>query len=1312
MNFSKQKQKLLAVLCVVCLILTPIWAYAADVVAAPLTTAGTTNGMVRVYLSSIGSKTTLNLTVNGSYSINGNVNQSLSSGEKLAVALNTSTGNITLTKGGQSASMGTSFQLRRHSAAQAGGILIAESLNASNPYPGDMLLTAQKSGSVYKLYAIANVFIEDYLYGVVPYEMGNSAHVEALKAQAVAARTYTLNKMNTRSSALYDVVDTTNDQVYRGTPSGNANCVAAVDGTRGIISMAGNSLVETYYTASNGGQTESSLNAWGSGRTYLTVKDDPFDLANTDAVVKKTTVYGDFSNSSQNTTLKSLLTSKAKTAASSLGYDSSTVSIQRITSVVPHTPKYASPSVLYSNMDFFVTAQAKKSGSVTASTINLQLTFSIFSELESALGMSINSTANELWSVTKSGDNFTVEARRFGHGIGLSQRGAMQMGRLGYNYADILGFYYTGSKRVQYTFTNTILSPISSGGSTTIVTPVDPAELTDDEAPCTATVSLVNKQGSLGIYNAAATTAGIIGAVPNGAPVRVYAIDGAWCFISYGQVYGYAQKSGLTINGTAPLATELKPSQISEYAVVKANGYLNLRQSASSNADILGTAPEGAVLSVFSKESGWAYIQYGSLNAYASTSFLTFSSTYPTAISNPDENLATVNLSNADDTVNLRTAASLSGGIIAKLPHGTKVTVVKNDGSWCQVTYNGQTGFIMTSYLLISGTAEPAPTPERPTEQTLTAQIKIDGNSVTIYNEGNELADMVGTIENGATVTVNVYGMTWCQVRYLELTGYVKTKDLSFAGSSQDQTGEKATVTTQSGSLNLRSKSSAGSSILCTVPRLTVLSVLQRGETWCQVTYNGLTGYVMTLYLTFPGDAVPVTPTPAPGESSSNLTAKVTTVSGSLNLREEAGSGAKVITTIPRNETIPVLEKGDQWCQVSYAGLTGYVMTSFLTYIEAEPTPTPSPSISPDSQASDEPTPTPEESETQEPTPTPEATQGPQALFGTVTTVSGSLNLRQTASTGAKVLCVIPRGTKLAVKEKTEAWSTVTYRGMDGYVMNTYLTFSTEGADQAPISNEGVTATVTTVSGGLNLRTRPESGNNVILSIPRLSRIIVYENGVKWCYVAYNGVYGYVMTSYLSFSQGAAVESVAGEGAIAYVNTQNGGNLNFRDEANGKVIGSIPNRTQLNVISKGASWCQVQYLDSTGYVMTAYLSFDASPTQVAAQTNETAVAEATVAQEASVPTQTPGPTSTPEPTQIPVPIVDPTLKDVQEEIYVMADPNLDWVGIYRECSIDPSPLAKVSEQAMILLQTGDNWCKVQLGDIKGYCLASELVMPE
>lgn len=1123
MTLKEYTKKWAAFLCVLisCFVISGLAKAEASVVSAPLHRASSvTNGMVRVFLSSISSKTILHLTINGSYSINGNVNQSLANGEKITVSINPSTGSITLTHNSKSSNMDGRFQLRRHSTSQSGGVLVNESLNSTNPYPGDMLFIAQKVNGSYKLYTIVNVFIEDYLYGVVPYEMGNSAHIEALKAQAVAARTYTLSKMQQRSGMLYDVVDTTNDQVYRGTPTGNVNCKAAVDATRGIVSMFGSSLVETYYTASNGGQTESSSNAWGSSRGYLVVKDDPFDLGNTDALVKKVTVYSEFNHINQNSSLKALLLNKAKIQLSNQN-----VIISTIKAVTPHTTKYKSPSLLYTQITFTVTAQ------VDGITKNIDLTCSIFSELEKMLSMSINTTQNELWTVTKSGNQFLIASRRFGHGIGLSQRGAMQMGRLGYTYSDILGFYYQGSKRMQYTFSNTILSPLSPNGSSDITTNITPAELEEENSECMAIVSLVNKKDSLALRNQPSSTGLVLGAIPNNAPIHVYAIKDNWCFVCYNQTYGYVQKSGLIVTGTAPEETDLRPSVITEYAIVTAKGYLNLRSDASISANILGTAPKGSVLNVFSRTNEWAYIQYGSINAYASTSFMTFHSEYPLQVSNSFETTAIISLDNAMGTVNLRSEPSFDASILATIAHGTCITVFKNDGSWATVVYNGQTGYILSSFLSTTDESSPILSPSpMPTEGETDI---LDEDKMALY----------------------------------------------------------AIVTTNSGSLNLRSKATAGSTILTTIPRLTQVAVLERSEIWTKVSYIQYSGYVMSMYLTYENEqnsvaestgsiettAKPQQTLESPSQATENpvqtpagdnvvITAKVNTASGSLNMRINPDSNSEVIKTIPKGTIVLVNQRGDKWSSVTYSGISGFVMNSFLLYPEQE-TMTPVGTLEPSPE------------ETLE-------TINAERIYARVTTVSGGLNLRVAMQSDSQVLTVVPRNTTIEVDAKHFEWSRITYRGYQGYVMNKFLSFLKEDDVVIPVSS--LKAYVSTPSGTLNLRSDPFVSNNIILQIPPAAQVTIYERGVNWSYVEYNSVRGYVMSRYLSNELNNASDSGNTSFSVC-VKTPNGGSLNLRETPNGKVVLTIPNTTLLTVVSQSGVWSKVTYNGVHGYVMSSYL---------------------------------------------------------------------------------------------------------------------------
>lgn len=494
-----------------------------DIAGAPLQrNTQAQNGMVRVYLSSMGSLSSMDVTVVGSYSISGSTTLSLSGGDTARITFNKSTGQISLTVRGQTHALGQEAVLRRHVANGDSGLRIAQGKKPGNLYPGDLRLVAKASSGTYKLYPIVYVYIESYLKGVLPYEMGDSAGGEALKAQAVAARTYTLNKMNTRTNQLYDVVDTTNDQVYYGNSDTTPNCTAAVEATKGIVLMNGGALTSTFYTASNGGQTESAKNLWGSnGYDYLSVKDDPFDKQNAASVTRKTTVYADNTLPAQNSKLASLLNAKAQAATGDSG-----ARVTYISAITPHSPMYPSPSRLYTKLDFDVTVS---SGGMTR---QMTLTCDIFSELETMLGMSINTAKNELWSVEQSGVVFTLYARRFGHGIGMSQRGAMQMSALGYTYDEILGFYYGGSYRMQHVFSHTILDAVSNGGGT-ITTTDTPAVITPSSGD-QARVSLVGVNDYAPLRYTPSSDGKVLTSVPNGSAVTVLTRQERWTLVRLG----------------------------------------------------------------------------------------------------------------------------------------------------------------------------------------------------------------------------------------------------------------------------------------------------------------------------------------------------------------------------------------------------------------------------------------------------------------------------------------------------------------------------------------------------------------------------------------------------------------------------------------------------------------------------------------------------------------------------------------------------------------------------------------------------------
>lgn len=117
--------------------------------------------------------------------------------------------------------------------------------------------------------------LEDYVRGVVANELspGGYPALEALKAQAIAARTYALKNMGQFMSQGFDILPTTRSQVYRGLTSEHPLSSRAVDETRGLIATYGGEPINALYTSTCGGRTENSENIFNQAVPYLRGRD-------------------------------------------------------------------------------------------------------------------------------------------------------------------------------------------------------------------------------------------------------------------------------------------------------------------------------------------------------------------------------------------------------------------------------------------------------------------------------------------------------------------------------------------------------------------------------------------------------------------------------------------------------------------------------------------------------------------------------------------------------------------------------------------------------------------------------------------------------------------------------------------------------------------------------------------------------------------------------------------------------------------------------------------------------------------------------
>ena len=536
-------------------------------------------GVVRVLLTRLNGRTQLEIALDGSYTLN---DIAFQRGSHLKVAL--SSGSLFVYYEGMALNAGKQLTLIRHQtdADKENGIRFN---NSYDLHPGDLHLSIANGGIQPVLYAP----VEEYLLGVVPFEMSDSFPLEALKAQAVAARTYALRKQGLNSE--YDLVDNTNDQAYYGVRKENVNAARAVKETEGLCCLYKGALAECYYTASNGGQTELVSHVWGRGDyDYLRMTDDPYDLENPESPVKQAKLPKKLSGNDDLGRLKEPVLSALSELMEARGYDGDmehirVVGIQQAETALPLYTD--SSSRVMTVLRLTLTVQGRRliapvlddeeevsifSVFSTESPVpsetpepltqekwspmetlpqGVAVTLELFPDVEKALDLSINAGSNELITVEETENAFLIQSRRFGHGVGMSQRGAQRMaGAYQWTYDQILRFYYPGLQveKKQYHFT--MPAPLTSQflvtpGPAPTPTPRPTAfPLASTPAPGEYLVAVTNigVNSYLNLRSAPNTQAEVLRQLYYGQQLIVTAESGDWLAVRADGLTGYVMK--------------------------------------------------------------------------------------------------------------------------------------------------------------------------------------------------------------------------------------------------------------------------------------------------------------------------------------------------------------------------------------------------------------------------------------------------------------------------------------------------------------------------------------------------------------------------------------------------------------------------------------------------------------------------------------------------------------------------------------------------------------------------------------------------
>ncbi len=559
------------------------------------------NGIIKARVSTAGQTADIRVIPHGKYYIAESPGTKLQDTE---YKVHLSGSNVQLLLSGKAVYTGSKITLVRAAGNTVNNFIIFPASPTQKTriyYPGNMEFSA--SGGA--LYAVNHVYVEEYVMGVVPYEMSPSWPTEALKAQAVCARNYGVKAaLNSSSTARYHIGDTASTQVYRGVPGvssdGTVNMTTyntiknVVNATDRQVMQYGGDVFSAYFSAWNGGET---LNARGwTGNTssiygYTVVKSDVYDdrRCRTEywdkspyKVVVNTDLHSDTGND-VNMAIQRMLVNKYK---SQYGVSASDVYVISTGGIKGKAPS-AEPAVSIVFEEFYCDVRFNTESS------NKRVTFTD-ADLKSALGISSSYIAFRIANNAED-ETTTLYNVRYGHGVGMSQRGAQQMANEGKDYKFILNFYYK-----DITFSKLSVSaptlPAMPGGAQP--TPSTATSYTGTVVNCTTAVNVRSGPG---------TSYSKVGTAPKGANYTVtkpnYTAD--WHQILYNGKTAYIHKSYLSVKAATatpkPSASATPtPSTATSYTgtVVNCTTAVNVRSELGPAIPRWAPAKKGATYTV------------------------------------------------------------------------------------------------------------------------------------------------------------------------------------------------------------------------------------------------------------------------------------------------------------------------------------------------------------------------------------------------------------------------------------------------------------------------------------------------------------------------------------------------------------------------------------------------------------------------------------------------------------------------------------------------------------------------------------------
>ncbi|MDQ0230595.1 SH3 domain-containing protein, partial [Metabacillus malikii] len=539
------------------------------------------------------------------------------------------------------------------------------------------------------------------------------------------------------------------------------------------------------------------------------------------------------------------------------------------------------------------------------------------------------------------------------------------------------------------------------------------------------------------------------------------------------------------------------------------------RSGATTSAPVLTSLSKGTAVEVISESNGWSKVKASGKEGYVSTKYLTNSLTHnnhsdakPATSTSSTQTTKYVSVTNG--SLNMRSGATTSAPVLTSLSKGTAVEVISESNGWSKVKASGKEGYVSSKYLSDKGQTSSNTISTPAIVPRTTKYVSVTSGSLNMRVGASTGTTILTSLKSGTAVEVISETNGWSKIQVSGKEGYVSSKYLT-AGvqSTTPSTNVPKPVTkyvsVTSGTLNVRTKPTTTASIMIKLAKDKEVKVLSDANGWSKVEVFGQVGYVSSQYLSNNKSS---NLAPKPAESNKTET-KYVLVSGNsvLNVRKAASTNSTILTKLPKNTQVLVMNDANGWAKIKVNQIVGYVSTQFLT--------------------SEGPSEKPVE---------PVQENKKEQMFVDVS-LGSTLNMRNNASVASSIIVKLPRGLEVTVYSVKDGWASIEAYGKKGFVSTEFLSKSKPGSEikvpeptpELPESNEQpnvkdpITDTdkvnrkyVNVMHGStLNMRESASTSASILTKLARGTIVTIISEENNWAKVSANGKTGFVSSQYL-----------------------------------------------------------------------------------------------------------------------------------------------------------------------------------------------------